>query len=170
MAFARHETSIGGAPVVSLRPRARLPASQITKTPMSDPAVTDNLNVLGLDDMPPPVEIKHELPLGAARAETGRRGRAELTRILARADSRLFVVVGPCSIHEPGAALEYAERLRTLADEVSDVLLLWLRSSFQTPRTATGWKGYINDPDMDDSFRIGTGMRRARELLLAFAT
>ena len=137
---------------------------------MSDPAVTDNLNVVGLDDMPPPVEIKDELPLGAAGAETVRRGRAELTRILDRADSRLFVVVGPCSIHDPHAALEYAGRLRALADEVSDALLLVMRVYFEKPRTATGWKGYINDPDMDDSFRIGTGMRRARELLLAFAT
>ena len=68
------------------------------------------------------------------------------------------------------AALEYAGRLRALADEVSDVLLLVMRVYFEKPRTATGWKGYINDPDMDDSFRIGTGMRRARELLLAFAT
>ena len=137
---------------------------------MSDPAVTDNLNVVGLDDMPPPVEIKGELPLGAAGAETVRRGRAELTRILDRADPRLFVVVGPCSIHDPRAALEYAGRLRALADEVNDALLLVMRVYFEKPRTATGWKGFINDPDMDDSFRIGTGMRRARELLLAFAT
>jgi 3-deoxy-7-phosphoheptulonate synthase len=132
-------------------------------------SATDNLNVVGLDDMPPPAQIKAELPLDAAGAETVRQGRAALTRILERADPRLFVVVGPCSIHDPQAALEYAGRLRALADEVSDALLLVMRVYFEKPRTATGWKGYINDPLMDDSFRIGEGMRRARGLLRDFA-
>jgi 3-deoxy-7-phosphoheptulonate synthase len=97
------------------------------------------------------------------------RGRAELTRILDRLDARLFVVVGPCSIHDPRAALEYAQRLRALAEDVGDVLLPVMRVYFEKPRTVTGWKGFINDPDMDDSFHIGQGMWRARELLLAFA-
>lgn len=132
-------------------------------------AATDNLNVVGLDEMPPPAQIKTELPLTDRAADTVRNGRARLTRILERADPRLFVVVGPCSIHDPDAALDYARRLRALADEVAGTLLLVMRVYFEKPRTATGWKGYINDPDMDDSFRIGTGMRRARELLLAFA-
>jgi len=136
---------------------------------MIDPASTDNLNVIGLDEMPPPARIKRELPLSSAGATTVSHGRAQLTRILDRVDSRLFVVVGPCSIHDPVAALDYAQRLRELAEEVSDALLLVMRVYFEKPRTATGWKGFINDPDMDDSFHIGQGMRRARELLLAFA-
>ena len=136
---------------------------------MTHATVTDNLNVVGLDDMPPPAQVKRELPLAESGAETVHRGRAQLARILDRLDPRLFVVVGPCSIHDPRAALEYARRLRALADEVADVLLLVMRVYFEKPRTATGWKGFINDPDMDDSFHIGEGMRRARELLIAFA-
>jgi 3-deoxy-7-phosphoheptulonate synthase len=136
---------------------------------MTPSTVTDNLNVVGLDDMPSPAQIKHELPLSDAAAATVQRGRAELERVLDRLDARLFVVVGPCSIHDPSAALDYAQRLRALADEVGDVLQLVMRVYFEKPRTATGWKGYINDPDMDDSFHIGKGMQRARELLLAFA-
>jgi 3-deoxy-7-phosphoheptulonate synthase len=136
---------------------------------MTDSGVTDNLNVVGFDDMPPPAQIKAELPLTATGTDTVRNGRAQLTRILDRADPRLFVVVGPCSIHDPRAAREYAQRLHALADEVADALLLVMRVYFEKPRTATGWKGYVNDPDMDDSFHIGKGMRGARELLLAFA-
>jgi 3-deoxy-7-phosphoheptulonate synthase len=136
---------------------------------MTPSTTTDNLNVVGLDDMPPPAQIKQELPLSGVAEATVQRGRAELTRILDRLDARLFVVVGPCSIHDPRAALEYAQRLRALAEEVGDVLLLVMRVYFEKPRTVTGWKGFINDPDMDDSFHIGQGMRRARELLLAFA-
>ena len=132
-------------------------------------SATDNLNVVGLDDMPSPSQVKHDLPLEPAGARTVQRGREQLTRILDREDARLFVVVGPCSIHDPAAALDYARRLRALADELADVLLLVMRVYFEKPRTVTGWKGFINDPDMDDSFRIGLGMRRARELLLAFA-
>jgi 3-deoxy-7-phosphoheptulonate synthase len=136
---------------------------------MTDPAVTDNLNVVGFDEMPPPAQIKAELPLTASGTDTVRSGRAGLARILDRRDPRLFVVVGPCSIHDPRAARDYAQRLRALADEVADSLLLVMRVYFEKPRTATGWKGFINDPDMDDSFHIGKGMRGARELLLAFA-
>jgi 3-deoxy-7-phosphoheptulonate synthase len=132
-------------------------------------AATDNLNVVGLDEMPPPAQIKAEIPLTDRAADTVRTGRAQLARILGREDPRLFVVVGPCSIHDPLAALEYARRLRALADEVADALLLVMRVYFEKPRTATGWKGYINDPDMDDSFHIGKGMRGARALLLGFA-
>jgi len=136
---------------------------------MTSSTTTDNLNVVGLDDMPPPAQIKQELPLSDVAEATVQRGRAELTRILDRLDARLFVVVGPCSIHDPRAALEYAQRLRALAEDVGDVLLLVMRVYFEKPRTVTGWKGFINDPAMDDSFHIGQGMRRARELLLAFA-
>ncbi len=133
------------------------------------PPSVENLNVAGLDDMPSPDEIKLEIPLTPSAAATVRAGRAQLERILTRADARLFVVVGPCSIHDPAAALDYARRLRALADEVRDSLLLVMRVYFEKPRTSTGWKGFINDPDMDDSFQIGKGMRHARTLLRDFA-
>jgi 3-deoxy-7-phosphoheptulonate synthase len=89
--------------------------------------------------------------------------------ILARRDPRLLVVVGPCSIHDPEAGLDYARRLRTLAGEVSDTLLLVMRVYFEKPRTINGWKGFINDPRMDDSFHIEEGVRRARAFLLELA-
>jgi 3-deoxy-7-phosphoheptulonate synthase len=79
----------------------------------------------------------------------------------------VFVVVGPCSIHDPVAGLDYARRLKALADEVADTMLLVMRVYFEKPRTSTGWKGYINDPYMDDSFHIEEGMQKAREFLLA---
>jgi 3-deoxy-7-phosphoheptulonate synthase len=126
----------------------------------------ENLNVVGLDDMPSPDAIKRAAPLTAAAAGTVTRSRAALQAILARTDPRWFVVVGPCSVHDPRAALEYAGRLAELAREVQDTLLLVMRVYFEKPRTVTGWKGFINDPLMDDSFRIGEGMLRARELLL----
>jgi 3-deoxy-7-phosphoheptulonate synthase len=129
----------------------------------------DNLNVARFDPMPAPAEITAALPLTDAAAATVNAGRTALMRILDRADARRFVVVGPCSIHDPEAALDYAHRLRALADEVTDQLLVVMRVYFEKPRTATGWKGYINDPLMDDSFQIGEGMRRARALLLQIA-
>ena len=97
------------------------------------------------------------------------RGREVLRHILDRSDERLFIVVGPCSIHDPVAALDYAKRLKALADEVSQTLYLVMRVYFEKPRTTTGWKGYINDPDMDDSFRVDQGMYKARAFLLQLA-
>ncbi len=119
--------------------------------------------------MPPPIEVKAQAPLTAAAAATVTRGRAVLRDILDRKDPRLFVVLGPCSIHDPKAAHDYAARLGALADEVADTLVLVMRVYFEKPRTSTGWKGYINDPHMDDSFRIDEGMMAARRLLLDFA-
>jgi 3-deoxy-7-phosphoheptulonate synthase len=127
---------------------------------------TENVNVVGFDPMPTPEEIKLGAPLTAQVTETVTRGRAALETILRRADPRVFVVVGPCSVHDPQAALDYAQRLRALADEVAASLLLVMRVYFEKPRTVTGWKGFVNDPDMDDSFHIGSGMARARQLLL----
>lgn len=139
------------------------------RPPTAQGSATDNLNVIGLDDMPSPERIKSELPLSAQAADSVRSGRAALARILDRTDARLFVVLGPCSIHDPNAAIDYAQRLKSLADEVADTLLLVMRVYFEKPRTSIGWKGFINDPAMDDSFRIGEGMRRARALLRSFA-
>ncbi|MEF8722159.1 3-deoxy-7-phosphoheptulonate synthase [Candidatus Accumulibacter phosphatis] len=129
----------------------------------------DNINVSAFDAMPSPEEIHARLPLSPAAAGLVMNGREVLRNILDRRDRRLFVVVGPCSIHDPIAGLDYARRLKALADEVSDSLYLVMRVYFEKPRTTTGWKGYINDPDMDDSFRVDQGMQKAREFLLELA-
>ncbi|WP_243382243.1 3-deoxy-7-phosphoheptulonate synthase [Geothrix alkalitolerans] len=126
----------------------------------------ENLNIDSFDRMPSPAEVHAALPVPDAVAETVAGGRRDLQRILTREDPRLVVVVGPCSIHDPVAGLDYARRLKVLADEVADTLLLVMRVYFEKPRTATGWKGFINDPRMDDSFHIEEGMRKAREFLL----
>jgi 3-deoxy-7-phosphoheptulonate synthase len=131
---------------------------------MSHPP-TENLNVAALDLMPSPERIKGDVPLSDAAARTVLEGRGALCRILRREDPRRFVVVGPCSIHDPQAGLEYAQRLSGLAREVADTLLIVMRVYFEKPRTSTGWKGFINDPRMDDSFRIAEGMQRARRFL-----
>ena len=129
----------------------------------------DDLNVVGMDAMPTPEEIVGRAPLTERAAATIAAGRAAVRAILERRDPRLFVVVGPCSIHDPKAAMEYAGRLKRLAAEVADTMLLVMRVYFEKPRTSTGWKGYINDPRMDDSFRIDEGMAAARRLLLDLA-
>ncbi len=128
-------------------------------------ARTENLNVIGLDPMPSPAEIKARVPLTEAAAASVVQGRTVLGRILDRLDPRLIVVVGPCSIHDPVAGLDYAKRLKALADEVSDTLYIVMRVYFEKPRTTTGWKGFINDPHLDDSFRIVEGMERGRRFL-----
>ncbi|GLH71505.1 phospho-2-dehydro-3-deoxyheptonate aldolase [Geothrix limicola] len=129
----------------------------------------DNLNIDAFDAMPSPGEIRAALPVSDAAAATVAGGRRDMERILSRQDPRLLVVVGPCSIHDPKAGLDYAHRLKALSDEVSDTLLLAMRIYFEKPRTATGWKGFINDPRMDDSFHIEEGVRRGREFLLHIA-
>jgi 3-deoxy-7-phosphoheptulonate synthase len=127
---------------------------------------TENLNVSDVDVMPSPDEVKARLPLTEAAARTVVEGRATVEAILDRRDPRIFVVVGPCSIHDPVAGLDYARRLRDLAAELSDTLHLVMRVYFEKPRTSVGWKGFINDPLMDDSFRIDLGMEQARRFLL----
>ena len=130
------------------------------------PQRTEDLNVAALDVMPSPDEVKKKIPLTETAAETVVKGRRTLEAILDGKDQRLFVVVGPCSIHDPVAGLDYAKRLARLSAELSDVFHLVMRVYFEKPRTALGWKGFINDPFMDDSFRIDVGMERARAFLL----
>ena len=127
---------------------------------------TENLNVDTFDTMPTPEEIHARLPISDKATKTVTHGRTVLRKILDRQDPRLFVVVGPCSIHDPVAGLDYARRLKALADDVGDVLQIIMRVYFEKPRTTVGWKGYINDPFMDDSFRVDIGMQKAREFLL----
>jgi 3-deoxy-7-phosphoheptulonate synthase len=129
----------------------------------------ENINVSAFDPMPSPEEIHARLPLSPKAAQTVMHGRDALRNILERKDHRLFVVVGPCSIHDPVAGLDYALRMKALSDEVDDTLCLVMRVYFEKPRTTTGWKGYINDPDMDDSFHVNQGMEKARQFLLDIA-
>jgi 3-deoxy-7-phosphoheptulonate synthase len=126
----------------------------------------ENTNVTSFGRMPTPVELHAKLPLSEAAFATVMNGRAALRDILDRKDERLFVVVGPCSIHDPEAGLDYARRLKALQDEVAETMLLVMRVYFEKPRTTTGWKGYINDPFMDDSFQVDVGMERARQFLI----
>ncbi len=113
-----------------------------------------------------PKEVKSKLPLTESAEQTVVKYRQEVEHILDFQDSRKFIVVGPCSIHDPKAAIEYSHRLKALAEQVKDNLLLIMRAYFEKPRTTVGWKGLINDPDMDDSFHVENGLLIARDLLL----
>ena len=115
----------------------------------------------------PPRALKAELPMTEAVNRTVVEGREAIRRILRQEDRRLLVIVGPCSIHDPAAALEYAGRLNTLRQELADRLYIVMRVYFEKPRTTIGWKGLIYDPHLDGSDDIGTGLRLARQLLLA---
>ncbi len=128
-----------------------------------------NVNVASSDLLATPEEVKRRLPLTSGTAQTVFRSRESVRAILERRDPRLFVVVGPCSIHDVVAAREYAARLAKLARRVESTLMLIMRVYFEKPRTTVGWKGLINDPDLDDSFHIEKGILMARELLLHVA-
>jgi 3-deoxy-7-phosphoheptulonate synthase len=117
----------------------------------------------------PPSLLLEELPLDAARTEVVVRARTEVAAILDRSDDRLLVVVGPCSVHDADAALDYAQRLSAVAGELRDDLCVAMRVYFEKPRTTTGWKGMINDPHLDGSGDVNSGVRLARGLLLEVA-
>ena len=129
----------------------------------------NDINVISQNLIPTPDEIKTELPLEAEAAEAIITGREQIIKILDNKDHRIFVVVGPCSIHDIEAAKEYAGRLNELARQVSDTMVLVMRVYFEKPRTTVGWKGLINDPSMDDSFEMENGLKMARGLLLHLA-
>jgi 3-deoxy-7-phosphoheptulonate synthase len=128
-----------------------------------------NVNVASSDLLATPEVVKRRLPLTQRASDTVFRSREIIRAILERRDPRLFVVAGPCSIHDVNAAREYAGRLKRLSDEVASTLVLIMRVYFEKPRTTVGWKGLINDPDLDDSFHIEKGILLARELLLYVA-
>lgn len=130
------------------------------------PPATSDRRVRGFSEIPSPHEVLSEFPLGARRAERVVRDREEIAAILTGRDDRLLVVVGPCSVHDPAAALDYASRLVKVADEHSDRLKIVMRVYFEKPRTTIGWKGLINDPGMDGTFDVARGLRIARHLLL----
>lgn len=129
-------------------------------------AQTENINIVATDPMPSPEHIKTQIPISEAAEQNVLAGRKALAEILDRRDPRIFVVVGPCSIHDTEAGLDYARRLKALADEVSQHILLVMRVYFEKPRTSVGWKGLINDPRLDGSFRIEEGMLKARRFLM----
>jgi 3-deoxy-7-phosphoheptulonate synthase len=125
-----------------------------------------NINVLSQDVLLTPEQIKARVPMTPRGEATVLAGRRCVEDILDRSDPRLMVVVGPCSIHDPSAALDYAQRLKRLSDQLADTLYIVMRVYFEKPRTTTGWKGLINDPHMNDSFDIEEGLQLARKVLL----
>jgi 3-deoxy-7-phosphoheptulonate synthase len=125
-----------------------------------------NVNVMAQDVLLTPEEVKQRVPMTPAAQNTVLDGRLTVENVLDRRDHRFVVVVGPCSIHDQAAALDYAQRLKRLADELSDTLYIIMRVYFEKPRTTTGWKGLINDPHMNDSFDIEQGLQLARKVLL----
>ncbi|MGE3773201.1 MAG: 3-deoxy-7-phosphoheptulonate synthase [Gammaproteobacteria bacterium] len=131
--------------------------------------VTDDARIVGYRPLIPPAILMEELPLTEHASHVVAEARLQAGRILHGSDERLLVIVGPCSIHDPKAALEYADRLQTVADRLREDLLIVMRVYFEKPRTTIGWKGLINDPHLDGSFDINNGLRMARRLLLELA-
>jgi 3-deoxy-7-phosphoheptulonate synthase len=127
---------------------------------------TSDMRVVSYEPLLAPAALLAELPLEDGPAKSVEQARADVCSVLDMADDRLLVVVGPCSVHDPVAALDYAAQLRTLARSLSDDLLIVMRVYFEKPRTVTGWKGLINDPAMDGSYDVHRGLRAARRLLL----
>ena len=127
---------------------------------------TDDLRICETKEVIAPLQVHDEMPISDAAAKTTLQARQDIHNILTGKDDRLVVVVGPCSIHDTVAAQEYARRLKVVKDEFKDDLLIIMRVYFEKPRTTVGWKGLINDPDLDSSFNINKGLRVARKLLL----
>ena len=124
---------------------------------------TENCHVQELEPLVSPAEVKAKYPISDDVADLVLRTRQQVRELITGADrERLFDIIGPCSIHDPNAAYEYAEKLKVLADKTSDHLLLVMRTYFEKPRTTVGWKGLINDPGLDNSFEINRGLRTAR--------
>jgi 3-deoxy-7-phosphoheptulonate synthase len=130
---------------------------------------TSNLRIRSLEPLVPPARLAALLPLDETAARTMVAGRHAVERVLAGEDPRLMTIVGPCSIHDLDAARDYAARLLKLAERVNDRLLVVMRVYFEKPRTTVGWKGLINDPHLDDSFDVASGLRLARGLLIEIA-
>ena len=129
----------------------------------------EDLNVLSEETLIKPEELKQTVPVSEHALATVSGGRLAIKKILERQDQRLLVIVGPCSIHDSVAALDYATRLKALSEELEDTLLLVMRVYFEKPRTTTGWKGFINDPHLNDSFNIAEGLKQGRQLLVDLA-
>jgi 3-deoxy-7-phosphoheptulonate synthase len=135
---------------------------------MTDKRVED-LNIGSIETLITPDQLKAQIPLSNEAIESIQYGRQQVRDILDRKDHRIFLVIGPCSIHDVEAAKDYANRLKALAEEVKDTICLVMRVYFEKPRTTVGWKGLINDPHLDDSFKIEEGLTIARNLLIDLA-
>src|SRR5918996_4965898 len=127
---------------------------------------TDDLRIKEIKELLPPAHVLREFAITHNAAKTVYETRQAIHRILHGADDRLLVIMGPCSIHDVKAAKEYAGKLKEVKDRLSSDLLVVMRVYFEKPRTTVGWKGLINDPQLDGSFRINEGLRIARKLLL----
>jgi len=133
---------------------------------MTTPSTTDDLRICNVRELMSPHTLHAMYPITDAAAQTVASTRQQIHRLLHGEDDRLLVVVGPCSIHNPDAALAYSQKLLPLREKLGDALLIVMRVYFEKPRTTVGWKGLINDPNLDESFEINTGIQLARKLLL----
>eukprot|EP01059_Diplonema_ambulator_P020376 TRINITY_DN34142_c0_g1_i1.p1 TRINITY_DN34142_c0_g1~~TRINITY_DN34142_c0_g1_i1.p1 ORF type:complete len:375 (+),score=115.96 TRINITY_DN34142_c0_g1_i1:101-1225(+) len=144
---------------------AARPPRQESTVSLDELQSIDDLRIKKLQPLLPPSILLDELPLTPHASETVVRGRVDVTNVIRGHDDRLIVVVGPCSIHDIEAGKEYAQKLKVIADELKNDLVVVMRVYFEKPRTSVGWKGLINDPDLDGTFRINKGLRMAREFL-----
>lgn len=131
--------------------------------------ITGNLRIEGVEALASPSQLMAEIPLSQAGARTVESGRRQVADIVHGRNDRLLIVVGPCSIHDPAAAIDYAQHLKPLAESLKDELCVAMRVYFEKPRTTLGWKGLINDPQLDGTFQINEGLRRGRRLLCEIA-
>ncbi|EDO19433.1 hypothetical protein Kpol_1002p80 [Vanderwaltozyma polyspora DSM 70294] len=129
-------------------------------------ADTEDVRIIGYDPLVSPALLQVQVPATDACLETVKKGREDAIKIITRQDDRLLVIVGPCSIHDLEAAQEYAQRLKKLSEELKDDLCVIMRAYLEKPRTTVGWKGLINDPDVNNSFNINKGLQSARQLFV----
>jgi len=137
---------------------------QSTMPALDSPMLSEDTRVQGYDPLIPPALLQSEVPASQTSQETVSKGRRECKEIIHQNDDRLLVMVGPCSIHDPATALEYAGRLKELSSKLSGDLCIIMRAYLEKPRTTVGWKGLINDPDIDESYKINKGLRVSRQL------
>ena len=128
--------------------------------------ITDDIRIAGEKELITPAQLLDVLPITETAAETTAKGRRDVEQVIDSKDDRLVVIVGPCSIHDANSALEYAGRLKKLKDELADDLVIIMRVYFEKPRTTVGWKGLINDPDINGSYNINKGLNLGRKVLL----
>ncbi|KAJ0326965.1 hypothetical protein COL5a_006521 [Colletotrichum fioriniae] len=135
-----------------------------------EPLAADDVRILGQDPLIPPALLSSEIPMTDAALQTVVRGRNEAVDIIMGKDDRLLVIIGPCSLHDPATAIEYCSRLKALAAKLSSDLCVIMRAYLEKPRTTVGWKGLINDPDIDSTFKINKGLRISRQLFSDLTT
>jgi len=157
----------GGFPgIFRLAPRRQLDQTRLrSKEGPTMLSRTDDLRIDQIRPLIPPAIVMEEIPASERQMETTTKAREAAARIVSGEDDRLLIVIGPCSVHDPKAGLEYAERLKAVADRLAGDLMIVMRTYFEKPRTTVGWKGLINDPNLDGSFNINQGLRVARSFL-----